>query len=80
MNRGESEVRAARALSTNGSSAEEDLIRRERARSRALMTTGSGRMGVSTLSVVVSRWSFRDRASAGPIRAPGVTVQAMSKS
>ena len=52
----------------------------DRVRSRVLITMGSGRMGVFTLSAVVSRWSFRERASAGPICVPGVTFQTISKS
>ena len=53
MNREEPSSKAARALRTKGSEAEEDWMWQERVRSRALMTIGSGRMGVSALSAVV---------------------------
>ena len=55
MNRGDPSSKAARALRTKGSEAEEDWMWRERVRLRALMTIGSGRMGVFALSAVVSR-------------------------
>ena len=52
----------------------------DRVRSRALITMGLERMRVFALSAIVSRWSFRERASAGPICVPEVTFQTMSKS
>ena len=55
VNRGEPLSRAVSALSTKGSEAEEDLMWQAKVRLRELMTMGSGRMGVSTLSPVVSR-------------------------
>ena len=55
MNRGEPLSNAASALSTKESKVEEDLMCQASVRSRELMTIGSGRMGVSTLSSVVSR-------------------------
>ena len=55
VNRGDPSSKAARALRTKGLEAEEDWMWQERVRSRALMTIGSGRIGVFALSAVVSR-------------------------
>ena len=51
-----------------------------RARSRALITTGSGQMAVSMLSVEVLTESLLERASAGAIFVPGVTCHTILKS
>ena len=51
-----------------------------RARSRALITTGSETMEVSTLSEDVLIKSWQERASAGAILVPERTLQMMSKS
>ena len=55
MNRGDPLSKAVRALRTKRSEVEEDWMCQERVRLRALMTIGSGRMGVFALSAVVSK-------------------------
>ena len=68
------------ARKTKGSKCDEVWTCFVRARSRALITTGSGHIMLLTLSKEVSISSHLERASAGAILVPGVTCQTMSKS
>ena len=70
----------ARMRRTRGSEGVDCAMDVERARSRALMMIRSGTIEASWLSRVVSWVSFRERASAGPIWVPGVTIHSMWKS
>ena len=79
-NNGESVRKFSIACRTNGSEVKEAWMCLARARSRALITAGSGQMAVLILSVEVSTKSLLERASAGAIFVPGVTCQTISKS
>ena len=68
------------ACKTKGSECDEVQICFARARSRVLITTGSGHITLLTLSKEVSISSCLERALAGAILVPGMICQMMSKS
>ena len=72
--------RFSMARRTRGSEEDECWMCRERERSRAPITAGSGHIAALVLSSEVSTESRRESASAGAIFDPGVTCQTISKS